>query len=605
MARIPEEKIDEILSSINIVHYVSQFVRLKKAGSYYKGLCPFHTEKTPSFTVSPERQIFHCFGCGRGGNIFRFIMDYEKLSFPEALQRAAEFAGILLPRSTERSPEEESYFERLYRINESACRFFEQNLFKPQHKKHLEYFKERRLSGATIKAFRLGFAPDSYDRLLKYLQKEDFPLEEIASLGLVQKKEKGNGYYAKFRQRIIFPFQNIGGKILGFGGRRLREEQQPKYLNSPENPIYKKGKILYGLHQAIESIRHEGYVVLVEGYFDLLRLVENGFRHVVAGSGTALGDEQIKLMRRYTDTVYVAYDGDQAGIKAALRSATLIERGNLNAFIIPLPAKDDPDTFVLNNGLPAFLQLIGKRLLPIDFRIDHFRQNHPSAGIESKNVFIDETLNNLLELKNTVKIGLYLHQLSERLQINESLLFDQLNHLKRYRRNRPEPSAEEERKQAEPVLTLRGAYKAETGILSLLLNKNPEAREIVMQEVSLDLFENEALVQLYDFLLHAIEDKGLPEPQQVINAFQEDARLSRLLSEILLIEFDDPLKFAKDCIYQLKKWQLEKKSREISLLIKEDRNSPESVLHYTQELMEIRRQMDRLERKQKIPNLAE
>ena len=595
MARIPEDKIEEVRSSINVVHFISQFVNLKKAGQNYKGLCPFHTEKTPSFMVSPQKQIFHCFGCGRGGNVFSFIMDYNKVSFIEAVQQAADFAGIALPQAEERSAEEISYFEQLYNINESACSFFEQELFKAQNKKHLEYFKSRRLSETTIKKFRLGFAPDSYDKLLNHLKKAGFALEEAEKLGLIQKREKGSGHYSKFRYRVIFPFQNLGGKILGFGGRRLEEKQQPKYLNSPENPIYKKGRILYGLHQAVDAIREQGYVILVEGYFDLLRLAEEGKRNVVASSGTALGDEQVKILRRYTRQLYIAYDGDQAGVKAALRSAAIAEKGNLNAFIVPFPEKDDPDTFILEHGLGAFEKLLKQKVLPIDFRINHFLARNSRPGIEEKNAFIEEALADLSELNNHIKAGLYIHQLAERIQINESLLIDQFNRIKRYKSGRI-VGQEETEAPLLPLALRSGIHKAEAGLISLLINEKKEIRELVLQEVSLDLFENDDFIRMFDLIVQEIEDKGEFDYERFIASNREDDALNQLLSEILLIEYDDPKKFSKDCLYQLRKWQLQKKSQEIRQLIDKDADSPEAVLHYNQELMIIRRKMDKLER---------
>ncbi|HID39352.1 MAG TPA: DNA primase, partial [Calditrichaeota bacterium] len=285
MARIPEDKIDEVRLSANIVHYISQFINLKKAGRNYKGLCPFHTEKTPSFVVSPEKQIYHCFGCGKGGNIFSFIMEYEKLSFFEAVQKAADFAGIVLPKE-KYEPEKQNYFQKLYRLNEIACSHFEKNLFKSKNKHWLKYFLERGLSEDTIHDFRLGYAEDRLNTLTSLLKREGEDVAEAAKLGLIQRRDNRDEYFDKFRHRVIFPFHNIQGKIVGFGGRKLREEQQPKYLNSPESPVYYKGKTLYGLHKAIPAIRSKGYVILVEGYFDLLRLYENGFRNVAASSGT-------------------------------------------------------------------------------------------------------------------------------------------------------------------------------------------------------------------------------------------------------------------------------------------------------------------------------
>ncbi len=596
MAKIPEEKIDEIRASVNVVHYINQFVNLKKTGQNYKGLCPFHTEKTPSFVVSPEKQIYRCFGCGKGGNIFSFIMEYEKLSFVEAVRKAAEFAGISLPEErADQSPEETSYFDRLYAINESACRFFEAALYKPGAKKWLQYFLDRQISETTIKAFRLGYAPDSFDKLLPHLKKEGFTPEECATLGLVQKKEHGQGYYDKFRHRIIFPFQNIGGKILGFGGRKLREEQQPKYLNSPESPIYKKGELLYGLHQAIDAIRKKNFVVLVEGYFDLLRLVEHQFKNVVASSGTALTSRQARLIRRFTKNVHIAYDGDIAGIHAAIRNAKILEQEGLTVTVVSLPEGEDPDSFVLEHGIKAFEQLLRKGKTPLDFRIAAFLKESPNPSFEVKEQFLQEVLQDLSEVQNPIRLGQYMHQLAETFQINEQLLMEQLNKTRRFKKKLAPLPEETSSDQTRPAgFTFTGMHRAEAGIIGLLLEGSEEVRNYILQALSYELFENEPYIRIYDRLMIELEEHGQLDTGKLMTFFQEDEPVKQLLSEIALQEYKDPMKFARDCIFQLKKWQLEKKSRELQELMRQEAGSQESLLHYSQELIAVRRQLNEL-----------
>lgn len=598
MAKIAEDKVDEIRSAVNIVHYIAQFINLKKAGQNYKGLCPFHTEKTPSFNVSPQKQIFHCFGCGKGGNIFTFIMDFEKLSFFEAIKKAADFAGIILP-VIETSVEQSSYFQKLHDVNEAACAFFENNLYKSGNKQWLEYITRRSISSDTIRLFRLGYAPDSFNSLQRHLSKSNIDLKEAANLGLIQAREKGDGYYDRFRHRIIFPFHSIRGNIIGFGGRRLNEEQQPKYLNSSESAIYKKGEILYGLHQAITAIREKDYVVLVEGYFDLLRLVESGLRNVVASSGTAFTEDQTKLLRRYTKNIYVAYDGDQAGVTAAMRSAMLIEQQELNAFVVPLPETDDPDTFVLQNGLPAFEALIRQKILPIEFRLNAFLKADQHPSIEQKELFIQDILDNLTGIKNQIKIGLYLHQLADRLQINEGMLIGQFNRVKR-QKLKTSPTAPQEDHRGRPI-TPRAlpihmvTFKAESGLIAMLLTANQETRSYIISNISHELFENPELVRLFEYIMNEIEESGAVDAGKALLTFNEDETMKALISELALTEQTEPLKHARGCIYQLKKHQLEKQSIEISRMIKEETASAESIAHYFQEQMNIRKKINELE----------
>ena len=590
MPRIPEDKIDEVRTSANIVHYIQQFVNLKKAGQNYKGLCPFHSEKTPSFVVSPEKQIFRCFGCGKGGNVFTFIKEYEKVPFIEAVQKAADFAGITLPKDDAPS-ENTGYFQQLYAINETACSFFEQNLWNGQYKTQLKYFKDRSLSEETIKKFRLGFAPDSYEKLLPLLKSAGHDLEEAAKLGLINKSEKSRGWFDKFRYRVIFPFHNTAGRIIGFGGRKLREEQQPKYLNSPESPIYKKGEILYGLHQAIQAVRENGFLYIVEGYFDLLRLVEVGINNVAAVSGTAFTENQARLIRRYTKNVYIAFDRDNAGRKASIRAAQIIEKDGLSAFIVNLPEGDDPDTFILDQGTAAFEALQQQNLSPLEFQINSFFETDKNPQLEAKEAFIDGVLNQLAELPNQVKTGLYLHLLSDRLQISESLLMDQLNRFKRFRLKN---KTKEEAPVSSETKVQSGMYKAEAGILGLLLNGASEIRNTILDEIGIDSFTNPHFIRLFEHLIQEFEETGSLNPGRLLDQLSEDEEMGKIITELSIAEYGDEAKFAKDCIFQLKRFQLEKRNAELAQLIKQEAASDDAVLHYQRALMETKKQLNEL-----------
>jgi len=589
MPRISEDKIDEVRTSVNIVHYIQQFVNLKKAGQNFKGLCPFHTEKTPSFVVSPAKQIYRCFGCGKGGNVYTFIKDYEKLPFSEALQKAADFAGIALPKQ-EISTEETGYFQKLFQINETASQFFEKNLWMGQYKKHLNYFRDRGLTDETIKNFRLGFAPDSFDKLLNTLKSDQRELAEADKLGLIRQRDNQTSYYDKFRYRVIFPFINVSGKIIGFGGRKLQEEQQPKYLNSPESPVYKKGELLYGLNQAIQPIREQGSVLVVEGYFDLLRLVESGIKNVVASSGTAFTDNQTRLLRRYTKNVYVVYDGDQPGIKAAIRAAQVIEKEGLNAFITPLPPNDDPDTFVLENGVAAFEKQVKNSVALLDFQIAYFNQQNPNPSIEKKEEFIQEILNQLAEMTNQVKTGLYLHQLADQLQINENILLNQLNRFRNFRQKKQAAPQDK----AVPVKIQSGNYNAEAGIIGLLLNAKSEVRNQILSHISLDLFENESLARLYEHMMHEFEESGKLDSGRILDQFTDDEEVVKLIAEVSIKEFGDEQKFVNDCIFQLQRYQLEKRNKELEQHIRHESDSADAVEHYYRQLMETKKELNTL-----------
>jgi len=598
MYKIPQDKIDEIRLAVNIVHYISQFINLKKEGRNFKGLCPFHQEKTPSFVVSPEKQFYHCFGCGRGGNLYKFIMDYEKLSFVEAVTKAADFVGIALPKVHEKSDSEVTYTQQLYDINEHACLFFEKELYKENNKRYLNYFLDRKLSQPTIKKFRLSYAPDSFDALLKYFKDKKINLAQTEELGLIQKKQNSDDYYVKFRHRMMFPFFNLAGKIIGFGGRKMRDEDQPKYLNSPESQIYYKGKTLYGLYQAIQSIREEDYIILVEGYFDLLRLVDSGIKNVVASSGTALTEQQARIMGRYSKTVFIAYDGDSAGIRAAIRNARIIENQEMQAYIVPIPAGEDPDTFILNNDVKAFNHLLDKKVLPIEFQIETFLKATPDPSLEEKDTFIHDVLQELTSFNSTIKTGLYIHHLAERMQVSENMLISEINRLRRRQRRyktqtKAEPQSPPEEKQ---VQVKRGAHRAEEGIIEMLLNAHKDIISYISQHVTLELFENEDNAQLYSHIIHELEEHGNINIHTLFEnpALSEDQH--RLLTKLTIDPDEKDLKFAIDCIFQLKKWRLEKSARDLSQHIKAESKSPEAMMHYTVELSQLRKQIAQIQK---------
>ena len=428
MARIPTAKIDEILGAADILAYATRYISLKKTGKNLKGLCPFHKEKTPSFTISPEKQIFHCFGCGKGGNIFSFLMEIEHISYIEAIKKVAFDVGISLPKTDKTIS---SAYDTYYETNRSIKDFFVFSLKNKEGTQARNYLHERKIKSETLTKFEIGFAQNKWDSLLKVAKQKHYKLDTLRELGLIQKKEHGEGHFDKFRTRIMFPFFNAFGRIVGFGGRSLSEKDQPKYLNSPESPIYKKGELLYGLFQAISGIREKKCVILVEGYFDLLRLVDVGIENVIASSGTALTEGQGRIIKRYTDTVIICYDSDKAGINAALRNGEILEILDLNVFIVSIPQPHDPDSFVLKEGKMAFFDLLKKRVTPIEYRLQTFLNQEKNQPIEVRNKFIDDLLNLLINLPNQVKVGLYIHQIAEKFNIAESLALDRFNKIKK------------------------------------------------------------------------------------------------------------------------------------------------------------------------------
>ena len=353
MSIIPDTAVEEVRDLSDIVDVVGDYVRLKKRGSNFVGLCPFHTEKTPSFNVNPGLGIFKCFGCGEGGDVFSFVSQVEGLSFPETVRLLADRVGVVLPE--EDSPgNEASENESIYHALRFAARFFYKALSSEDASAAREILKQRGILPESVKTFGIGFAPDGWEQLMTEASKAPIDVDILEKAGLVIGRKDGSGHYDRYRYRLIFPIFSHVGKVLGFGGRIIREEDEPKYINSPETTVYSKGRVLYGLYHAKNAIRSREEAILVEGYTDVISLYQAGVQHVVASSGTALTPDQVAALGRYAKTIVLLYDADKAGLRAALRGIDLILKSGLIPYAVRLPDGEDPDSYVRSNGGPAF-----------------------------------------------------------------------------------------------------------------------------------------------------------------------------------------------------------------------------------------------------------
>ena len=352
---IPDAKIEEVRAAIDLVDIVGDYVQLKRSGSRYKGLCPFHDEKTPSFSVDPDKNLYHCFGCKAGGDAFRFLQDIEGVGFLESVRMLAQRYGIALPEA-DADPEAATEREAILNALRFAARFFYHHLTQTDAgRPALDYLLDRGLKPNTIKRFGLGYAPDAWDRLLKAAQQKPISADLLEQAGLVVPRKSGEGHYDRYRNRVIFPIFSHIGKVLGFAGRILDDTtDQPKYINSPETQVYHKSEVLYGLHQAKRAIRQRDEVLLVEGYTDVLSLHQAGHANAVASSGTALTEEQVSMLGRYAKRVLLLYDADEAGTQAAIRGMERVLEQGFGAYVVELPAGDDPDSFVRREGAEAF-----------------------------------------------------------------------------------------------------------------------------------------------------------------------------------------------------------------------------------------------------------
>ena len=421
--KISEDKIEEIRMAVDIVDYVNQFVPLRRVGKNYVGLCPFHAENTPSFTISPDKQLYHCFGCGAGGNIFNFVMQFEKVSFFEAVKKIAEYAGIELPKPERKEKWIETEFEEIYEANRFAEQFFVRNLMKtPEGKRGLEYLYKRGVNDASIKIFGLGYAPEQWDALVQYAMKQNFPLESLEKAGLIARREDG-AYYDRFRDRIVFPIFSVTGRIIAFGGRRLKEDENiPKYINSPETKVYTKSKVLYGLYQAKDAIRKKGNVILVEGYMDCISLFQAGIENVVATSGTALTEEHAKLISNYANTVYFLYDADSAGARAMLRGIDIILAQGLELYIVKLPEGEDPDSFIKKYPVSEFEKLIENAVNFIEFKAETYQKLGKFDDPNVKSKAIRSLVESISKIPDELKRSVFIREVSSKYKIPENVL---------------------------------------------------------------------------------------------------------------------------------------------------------------------------------------
>lgn len=476
---IPDIKIEEIKNRANIVDLISEYVTLKKAGRNFVGLCPFHQEKTPSLTVTPDRQMFYCFGCGEGGNIFAFLMKVSQMTYPEAIRHLAKKTGVMIPeRVSQRERQEASYQEQLIRINEMASSHYIRNLASPSGKEALAYLRKRGIGEEAVREFRLGFALNGWRHLRDFLEKEKASLTHAEQAGLLI-PGKDASLYDRFRGRLMFPIEDLSGRVIAFGGR-IMGDGEPKYLNSPESGVYTKGRNLYALHRTKEAIRKQGYAILVEGYFDLISLWNAGITHVVATLGTALTKDQVDLIGRYTRQVVALFDPDEAGRKALARSLELFLAGNLNARALVLPEGRDPDDYVRAYGGDQLLALIDRAPSMVDYYIDHMLGDQ--GGFEKDRDSVRKAVAFIKHIENTIDRNLFIKRVSEKLGIDQELLKREIYHTL--------PAV----KDANTIRDSRAVdiEKLEMNLIHLLLI-HPEKITSALEAKALDYFSNRDL----------------------------------------------------------------------------------------------------------------
>ncbi len=538
--RIPDDKIDEIRSASDIVDVISMYVPLKKRGKNFTGRCPFHQEKTPSFSVSAEKQMFYCFGCGVGGNVFTFLMQHDRLTFIEAVRVLAERAGINIPDENPAAAAMASENEGLYR----ACRaaglyYYEQLTQGADGGVGLAYFRGRGFSDETMKKFGLGYSQNTWDGLVRYATKEGLTSEVLEMAGLALTRDDGS-LYDRFRGRAMFPIFSPAGKVQAFGARKLREDDpMAKYVNSPETPIYHKGKTLYGLSLAKDVIREKDAVILVEGYADVITVAQAGIGNIVASSGTALTEEQIKLIERYTRTITLVYDADSAGSKATLRGVDLIIEQGLDVRVVELPEGEDPDTFVRSQGSDAFQKLVDLAESFLDFKANYFRRLGMLANAEGKTRAIRSIVGTIARMKDELRRNVYIQSLAEKYSLSETVLQREVETARGRVRNDVERVKEATRAQA-PASKSRGDVQElpvpERDVLFAMLHGGDEVIRFVFGYVEPAMFLHPVARRVADHLA-ASSENGFVDASAFLDTLEDDDA-KRLASSLLMSRYD-------------------------------------------------------------------
>ncbi|MBI4842981.1 MAG: DNA primase [Nitrospirae bacterium] len=521
-----DSSLEEIKSRIDIVEMISEYVSLKKAGHNWKGLCPFHSEKTPSFMVNPSRQIYKCFGCGSGGDIFSFVMQHENLGFREALVLLAKKAGVTL-KDTGIGAGAAGEKEELFNITRQALDFFRQSLTKSL--KAADYLRKRGVGEDAQNFFSLGYAPRSWDALKNHLEGKGFRTEALLKAGLIVRGDKG--LYDKFRDRVIFPIFNLQGEAVAFGGR-VMDSSEPKYLNSPETPLFNKSRMLYGLNNAKKHIKDAGSALLMEGYLDVITAYTNGFKNAVAPLGTAFTQEQGKLIKRFTDNAILFFDRDEAGVKAAKNATGILVGCGLNVMLSSLPEGEDPDSFIRRQGSEAFNKLLGNPLTLIDFLLQQKKQRHQIIGDAVE----------IISKADDLSQAVHVRRLSEKLKLEERHIYEEIGKI-RQKANREAGRAE---KSPELVLSRKKPKPLDEMYIIKLLLQFPDKSGEIFASIKEDDFQDPAARSV----LKKIRG-GLTDFDKLILQCEEGEKW--LLSDVIFKnDFEDPDKVLKDCLRCIK-----------------------------------------------------
>ena len=561
MARYSDELIEEIRNTNDIVDVISQYVHLKRSGRNFFGLCPFHNEKSPSFSVSPDKQIFHCFGCGVGGNVYTFLMKIEGINFVEAVQMLAERANIQLPTLENGADTvREQLKAKVYKVNEFTAEYYHKNLYKPEAKEAQNYIKKRMLNNETLESFKIGFS-GKFDELYRELKKQGFGEQEILESGLVNKNDRGQ-YIDRYRNRLMFPICDVRGRVIAFGGRVL-DDSKPKYINSPENVVYSKGRNLFGLNVA-KKYDIKKRLLIVEGYMDVISLHQRGIHNVVASLGTALTQQQGYLLRNSTEQIILSYDSDEAGQAAKVRAMEILQNMGCDIRVLQMEGAKDPDEYVIKYGNARFTNLVDKAISVVEFKIKILKKDLNLDNVNDKIKFLNEIAKIIAQIDNTMEREVYIEKIAKEYNISKEAIYAEVNKLT-YTKSKdikvlekPKPVIVHKQEKIVP----ENIRKRENTILSILLSGNLNLYQLIKQNIKIEDIKDELNKKIMTKLYEEFE-KGNSNINGILNELSQEEQ--NHITEIISVDngIDDVEKALDDILQSYEKDKLNERKMEI------------------------------------------
>jgi DNA primase len=535
MAHYSDELLEEVRSRNDIVDIISQYVTLKRKGRNFFGLCPFHNEKSPSFSVSPDKQIFKCFGCGKGGNVFHFLMNAENISFVEAVQILAERANIELPKNSGDEDEKQVQLKNeVYKVNEAAAMFYHETLYKPTSKVAQEYVKKRKLGNNTLKAFLIGYAPMN-NELFNHLKSKGFSVEAMLASNLIGRSEKGI-FYDKFKHRLMIPIQDVRNRYIAFGGRVL-DDSKPKYINSPEDIVYSKGRNLFGLNVAKRNSNGMlKKILIVEGYMDAISLYQRGITNVVASLGTALTDAQGRLLRRNAEQVILGYDADGAGQTAILRGMDILKNLGVDIRVLQISDAKDPDEYVIKYGAEKFKKCMEDAISVVEFKVKILKQTLDLNNTNDKIKFLNEIAKTLASVDNSMEREVYIDKIGKTYGISTEAIQSEINKLtnKEPDKKKIENTSVIIKKNEEKTID-ENVLRREKMLIYLLINYSDKTFKRISSVVKTDYIQDASNKIIIDKIFEKLKDNQNPE--DVLNWF-EDQDMVSYLAGVLSNDFE-------------------------------------------------------------------